>query len=591
MKDRTTDGIVYRFRFGPCPRKRERRGQPVLKLRRTWAAALAVVMAAGLVLGGCGGAKKEPAPNQPAADAGKPVDGGTLTIGTVSDIVTQNPMMIEDTASSDLAWFLFAYLYDVNAKGEIEVTDRSIAAEMPKVSDDKKVYTIKLKSTTKWSDGSPLTADDVALTFNIGANEKVGSPLYNNFANVKEAKAVDPTTVQVTLKDVDARFELNALNMQPLPAKVFKDVKPEEVGKHPYGTDIKNIITSGPYVWKEWVEKQYHVLEVNPNYWAAKPHIQKVIMKLYADQNTSVQALVKGEVDLLPAIPVAQFDVVKGQKSIQVIEGAGPVYDYLSYNFNGENFPGGKSPFVGKKTRQAIAYALNRKGMVDSVLKGHGTILNGPFLPTSWANTPEAAKNFEYDPAKAKALLAEDGWKAGADGILAKDGQKFEFELLTNAGNKRREQYISIIQQNLADVGIKVNLKPIDFSALIQNNISPGKYQALLLGWQLSLDPDGESILSSNFYPPAGQNSGFYKNAKTDELWTKGYQTVDKAQRKAIYADILKEYADDPPYAFIAQQNIMIGHSDKVKWNEKDAPQTSLPEGQFFHIFDWWMAK
>jgi len=529
-------------------------------------------------------------PTQTAADPNKPRDGGTFTVGTFTDIVKVSPLFYDDTSSGDIVYLTMAQLYDVSPKGDIEVTERSIAAELPKVSADGLVWTIKLKSTPKWSDGSPLTAEDVAFTFSTIANKDAASPNYPYFASVKEAKALDPTTVQITLKEVDARFELNTMTINPVPAKVYKGIKPEEMDKQAFGTDPKQTLYSGPYIWTEWVEKQYIKVVRNPNYWGKKPNIETIIVKVYADQTTEIQALMKGEIDYVSAIPVAQLDAVKGDKKINIVEGPGVSYDYVGYNFKPENWPGGFVPFAGAKTRQAIAYAVNRKGMIDAVLRGHGVQLNGPFLPGSWTDTPGAAFNYPYDSAKAKALLAEDGWKPGSDGILVKDGRKFEFELLTNSGNNRRESYAAIIQQNLAEVGIKVNIKPVEFATLIDQYMDVGKYQALLLGWQLGLEPDAESIFSSEYFVPAGQNYGYYKNTKTDKLWKDGYANTDKKKRQQIYAEICKEFNNDPPYMFIAQQNGIMGHNVRVHYAKENGPIPALPYGYFFHIFDWWVT-
>lgn len=564
---------------------------------RRWLAILAVLISATLLLSACtsksGGDKEQnnttPPTTEQKPDPNKPRDGGTMTIGTFSDIVTVNPFAYDDTASGDIVNLVYAPLYGVNAKGEIVVDDWSVADKMYQVSADQKTYTVFVNKNAKFSDGSPLTAEDVAFTFKTFANKEVASPNYASYATIKDVRVKDPQTVEIELTDVDARFVFS-LNTPIVPAKSFKDVKPADIQKAAYGTDVKQTITSGPWIWKEWQEKNYITLERNPNWFGKKVNIQTIIFKYYADQNTEVQALLKGEVDFLETVPVAQLDAIKGVQGLNIFESPSQSYDYISYSFKDENFPSGKSPFHGAKTRQAIAYAINRKGMVDSVLKGHGTLLNGPFLPGGWADSPEVTVNYQYDVNKAKQLLAEDGWKAGSDGILVKDGNKFEFDLMTNSGNKRRESYMAIIQQNLQEVGIKVNLKPMDFSALVDNWVDPGKYQALLLGWSLGLDPDMESVFSSEFFPPAGQNGGWYANKKTDDLWKQGYKVADTAKRKEVYKGILQEFANDPPYVFLAQQNNMTAFNGRVHWNKEDQPVHMIAYGYVFHIYNWWVT-
>jgi peptide/nickel transport system substrate-binding protein len=565
-----------------------------LQKNRKWLLVLAVLTVFALVVSGCT-KKTTDTPANPATppvtvDPTKPVDGGTLTYGTFSDMTTLNPFVSQDTSSGDVQSWVLASLYDVDAKANLVVSPWSIAKEPYKVSADGKTYTAKIRTDAKWSDGSAITIDDVVWTFQMYATEATGYPGYSTYAQVKEVRKVGTDTMEIELKDVDARFDY-ALNNYIAPKKAFEGMKPEELAKAKYGQDPKNTLTSGPYLWSEWVEKQYVKVDMNPAYWGQKPHIQTIVYKIYADQNTEVQALLKGEVDYLATIQVAHLDVLKGQSNLHVNEGAAPSYDYMAYNFNPDNWPGKFVPFAGAKTRMAIAHAVNIKGMVDAALQGHGAQLNGPFLPGAWADSPEVTANFNYDLNKAKALLAEDGWKAGSDGILVKDGHRFEFELLTNAGNKRRESFIAVIQQNLADVGIKVTLKPMDFSALVDCCANTGKYQAMVLGWQLGLDPDAESLFSSKFFPPAGQNGGFYKNEKTDALWEKGYKVTDKAARKAVYADILKEFAQDPPYLFLAMRNDITAYNDRVHWAPEDQPVHAIGYGYMFHIFNWWVTK
>ena len=303
-----------------------------------------------------------------------------------------------------------------------------------------------------------------------------------------------------------------------------------------------------------------------------------MIYKIYADQNTEVQALLKGDVDLVSAIPATSNDAVKGNPDITLILEPGPSYEFISFNFDESNFPNGFNPFATQKSRQAIAYAIDRQGMIDNVLKGTGVPMNTPFLPGSWADPGDRATVYEYNPEKAKQLLEEDGWVLNeATGILEKDGHPFTFELQYNTGNSRREQVAQVIQNNLADVGIDVKPRGIDFAAWVEQNLTPGKYQAVLLGWSLSNpDPDSESIFSSKYFPPDGQNMGWYKNEELDQLWVEGYSTTDINERKEVYAKIGEIISQDLPYVFMYRYGNAIGIGPRVHYEEEDAPEPSL---------------
>ncbi|CAM4435895.1 peptide-binding protein [Paenibacillus macerans] len=566
---------------------------------------LLILSLVGILFTGCSTdntASKTPAPenktptensSEPGTDkaANEPVDGGTLTLSSFSDIVNVNPILINDTSSGDVEQFIFAKLYDLDREGNVAAEPWSLAAELPQISEDSKTYTVKLKDTAKWSDGQPVTADDIIYTFDTIRNPDTGAPGIGLYDKIDKMKKVDDHTVNITLKQVYAPFQYS-LVQELAPAHILKDVPVKELQKNAFGTDPAKTVTSGPWKWTAWKQGESHTLDADPNYWGAvKPHISQVIYKIYADQNTEVQALLKGDTDHISAIPVTQVEAVKANKDIAIIQKPGAQYEYVNFNFDPKNFKDNYGLFAGQKTRQAIAYALNRQGMVDNVLKGVGALMNAPFLPDTWADPKDAAVNYPYDPEKAKQLLAEDGWVAGKDGILEKDGHRFSFELQYNAGNSRREQIAAIVQQNLKDVGIEVTPKAIDFAAWIDQNVTPGKYQAILLGWSLNTpDPDSENVFSSKYFPPAGQNSGWYKNEKLDQLWVDGYSTVDQAERQAIYKEVAKEISTDLPYVFLYQYGQAIGTGPRVHWAEEDRPEPSLGYGQYFHVIKWWVT-
>lgn len=575
--------------------------------KRKWWSGLLVVSLVGVLFTGCSTNNTANSPtNAPAAttapaesaapeatkvSADTPVDGGTIVLSTFSDIVNINPLLINDTSSGDIANFVFASLYDLDRGGNVTPEPWSLAAELPVISEDGLTYTVKLKDSIKWSDGQPITADDVVYTIETGKNPDTGSPLISAYDKVKTVEKVDDQTVKFTLSQIYAPF-LYSLCQAIVPAHILKDVKPTEIQTNPFGTDPAKTVTSGPWKWTAWKQGESHTLDADPNYWGAvKPHINQIVYKIYADQNTEVQALLKGDTDHISAIPVTQVEAVKADSDISIIQKPGAQYEYVMFNFDGKNFPGGYDLFTGQKTRQAIAHALNRQGMVDNILKGVGALMNAPFLPDTWADPGDAAVNYDYNADTAKKLLAEDGWVPGSDGILTKDGHRFSFELQYNAGNSRREQVSAVIQQNLKDVGIEVTPKAIDFASWIDQNVTPGKFQALLLAWSLNTpDPDAESIFSSKYFPPAGQNSGWYKNEKLDKLWVDGYSTVDQAKRKEIYKEVGKEISTDLPYVFLYQYGQAIGTGPRVHWAEEDAPEPSLGYGQFFHAIKWWVT-
>jgi peptide/nickel transport system substrate-binding protein len=565
------------------------------KLSKASMATVAMAASLTMLVAGCGSASNTNAASSAgtASDtSGKPVDGGTLTYGSYSDIVTLNPIYITDVPSQDAAQFIFAPLYDFDRQGNVVLQPWDLAAEPLQISDDGKTYTIKLKQNAKWSDGKPVTADDVIFTIKTIMNPKAGSEAINEFNKIQDIKKIDDHTVQITLKSVYAPFADYLATLMPLPEHVLKNVPVGKLQKYAYGTNPAKTVSDGPWKWTAWQQKQYLEFDRNPNYWGPKPHIDKIVYKIYADQNTETQALLKGDIDVDSAIPVTQLSAVQQQNNVTVINKPGPQYEFIAFNFKASNFPGNFDPFTDPKTRQAIYYALDRQAMVNDILKGTGRVINSPTLPGTWYDVNDQATNFTYNPNKAKQLLKEAGWKPGPGGILEKDGHKFSFELQYNTGNSRREQVVSVIQQELKAVGIQVTPKAVDFSSWVDQNLNPGKFQAVMLAWSLNTpDPDQESVFSSKYFPPNGEDMGWYKNPVTDKLWEEGYSTTDQAKRKQIYGQIAKDFSQDPPYVFLYQYGTPFGYSSRVHWQKDDAPEASLAEGYFYHIENWWVTN
>ncbi|MFS0556765.1 peptide-binding protein [Brevibacillus sp. 179-C9.3 HS] len=578
-----------------------------MKKGKGWLKPLALLSLTGALLVGCSSSNtaspgtatpaptqkpvEQVAPQATSTDDEKPVDGGTFTHSSPSDIVTINPLFQTDTTSGEVMEYTQAYLYNLDKTFAMTVYPWSIAAELPKVSEDGLTYTVKMKNTAKWSDGKPITADDLVFTINTIINPEAASPLISQFEQVKEVKKLDDYTVEIHMKKLHAPFAF-ALIRQLVPYHVLKDVPAKDLQAHPYGKDPAKTPTSGPFKWTEWKQKEYHVLDANPDYWGEKkPHIQKVIYKIYADQNTEVQALIKGDVDLVNSIPIPQMEAVKAKEHISVSTEPGPSYEYLAFNFDKKNFPNNYGLFEGQKTRQAISHAINRQGIIDNVLKGTGKLMNAPFLPGTWADPGDAAVHYEYSAEKAKQLLKEDGWVPGTDGILTKDGNRFSFEFIFNSGNSRREQAAVVIQQNLKEVGIEAKPKALDFSALVDQYANPGKFQAMLLGWQLSdPDPDGTTTFTKKAFPP-GNNAGWYDNPKLDALWAKGVSTVVQEERAAIYKEVGKEISTNLPYVFMYQYGTPKGMNKRVKFKDADKPSSMIPYGELHGFLNWWIVE
>jgi peptide/nickel transport system substrate-binding protein len=253
-------------------------------------------------------------------------------------------------------------------------------------------------------------------------------------------------------------------------------------------------------------------------------------------------------------------------------------YTYLGYNL--------KNPlFKDKKVRQAISYAINRQEIIDGVLLGLGEIANGPYKPGTWQHNPKA-KSYPYDPEKARTLLAEAGWKdTNGDGVLEKDGKVFQFTILTNPGNDVRAKCAEIIQRRLKEVGIDVKIRIVEWATFIKEFINKRTFEAVILGWTISQDPDSYDIWHSSKTKPDELNFISYKNAEVDELLEKGRATFNQAERKQYYYRFQEILAEEQPYAFLFVPDALPIINSRFRGIEP------APAGINYNFIKWYVPK
>jgi peptide/nickel transport system substrate-binding protein len=207
--------------------------------------------------------------------------------------------------------------------------------------------------------------------------------------------------------------------------------------------------------------------------------------------------------------------------------------------------------FKDKRVRQAISYAIDKGEIIDGVLLGLGRVATGPFPPESWAYNPNV-KSYPYDPRRAKELLSQAGWRdSDGDGWLDKDGRAFEFIILINQGNDARRKTAEIIQSRLKEVGIKVKVRVVEWTAFINEFVDKKRFEAIILGWSLSRDPDCYDIWHSSKTKEGEFNFISYRNDQVDRLLLEGRGVFDEDQRKKIYHRLHEILAEDQPCVFL----------------------------------------
>jgi len=306
-------------------------------------------------------------------------------------------------------------------------------------------------------------------------------------------------------------------------------------------------IGTGPFRFKRWKTAESIELVANPDYFEHRPYLDRYFYRIIPDQATMFLEVSTQQVDWMGLSPLQyrrQTDTPFFRQRYHKFRYPSFGYTYLGYNLQDPRFS-------DRRVRQAFNYAINKEEIIDGVLMGLGRVSTGPFPPESWAYN-EAVKPAPYDPARAKALLAEAGWTdTDGDGWLDRGGQPFPFVLLTNQGNDQRQKAAEIIQRRLKEIGIRMDIRVVEWSAFLSQFIDTRNFEAILLGWGLSRDPDLFDIFHSSKTKKGEFNFVGYHNEEVDRLILEGRRTFDQEKRTHIYHRIHELVYEDQPYTFL----------------------------------------
>lgn len=497
----------------------------------------------------------------------------SLVLGTTAAPTLFNPYYSTDTSSSTIEGFIFSGLVHVNTEFEPE----GDLAEDWKVSEDGLTWTFNLRKNVKWHDGEDFTADDVVFSYQIPLHEDYTGPRGLPFANITEINKVDDHTVEIKLSEPYAPFLTITAQFEMLPKHILEDVPVADLGSHLFNT--KEPIGTGPFKFKEWKEGEYIELTRNDDYYLGTPKLDGIIYKIVPDMNTLMAQLQVGDINMMGISPqyIETAKKLEDEGKIVVTSGPSNAWEYLGYNLRNELFQ-------DKKVRHALTHAVDKKAIVDAILDGAAIVASGPGSPANWSfndNMPD----FEYDLERAKELLAEAGWTPGSDGILEKDGKKFEFAIKTTSANEIRQQIAEVVQQQWSQIGIKTTIELLEWSAYVEQTSPPNwNFDVIVAGWSIGSDPDPTWFWHSSEIE-SGLNYNGYSNPKVDELLGKNTSVLDMEERKQLIAEADAIVAEDQPSTFLYY---VQGHLAK-------APQLEGPSfnaaNTYYDIHKWHMKE
>ena len=485
-------------------------------------------------------------------------------------------------------------------------------AEKWELSPDQKKVVFTLREGLKWSDGAPLTADDVVFTFrDIYLNPKVPTDIQDVLRIGKQkllptVRKIDDRRVEFTTPEPFAPFLRVTGGLGILPKHVLaetiekkgSDGNPLFLSTWGTNTDPKKIIANGQYTIDQYAATQRVIFKRNPNYWRKdaqgnqQPYIERIIWSVIENQNTELLQFRSGGLDIAEPIRAEDYPILKKEEKrgdfTAYIGGTRPITTFMAFNLNKGQRNGRpvvdpvKSKwFNNPKFRQAVAYAIDRERMNTNIFRGLGVLINSQILETSpyYLKPEEGLKAYTFDQERSKSLLTEAGFKLNSRGQLADaEGNVIRFTLMTNAGNTFREAMVAQIKQDLSRLGIQVDINPINFGVIIDKLDNSQEWDSYLLAMGGSKEPNS----GANVWLPDSRSHSFNQSASPGKaplegrvvadweaeigrLYVAGAQELDEAKRKQIYGQIQKISQEYLPWIPLVNARVMAVVRNRVK--------------------------
>ncbi len=483
---------------------------------------------------------------------------GVLRFAENQDAKSLNPVLSGDSTSLDLSMFIFSYAvrYDQNGQPQPDALSEIPTVQNGDVSKDGLTLKYKLRHDIKWQDGQPLTCKDLRFTWQYVMDPHTNVSATDGYSSIKSIDCSDPYVAVIHMKKVYAPFLETIFgpngNAPILPEHILAKYMDGHGGQNTAPFNAMPI-GSGPFKVIEWQRGSEVKMIANPDYFRGKPKLNEVDFYIEPDENTletqvqthAIDMLARGTAINWPRYAALAADPKNGLKAIQVNSF---IFQHIDFNL--------RNPILSDlQVRRALAYATNRKEIIDKIMHGAEYPADTPEHPLlSWGYTNDIV-HYPYDPAKAKQLLRAAGWKTGPDGIRVKNGQRLSFDLSTQTESTMGKAMQALLQREWHDVGVDAVIKNYPTAQMFENGsqgvLEGGHYDAAIFAWVGAADPDQNPLYSANNFAPRGQNALFWNNPVATKALADALSTVDQARRKRDYVIFQQQLALDVPTIII----------------------------------------
>jgi peptide/nickel transport system substrate-binding protein len=495
-----------------------------------------------------------------------------LTIGITQEFENLNPIIFSMSASSYIYYMASHPLVAIDTDWKWQcwlcTTLPTLENGLAKIVDEKGTKKLQvsweLKPNAVWGDGTPVTAQDVKLSWEIGLSGNVSTPSKDIYQRIESISIdpKDPKKFTMVFKEIRYDyFQLGTLYIVPshIEGPIFAKTKNQQGAyekQTSYNTNPTNpALYNGPYVVKEIKLGSHVILDRNPKYYGPKPAIDRIVMKLIPNTQTLESNLMSGTIDMISELGmsfdqalafekrVAKDKSMQSKYSVQYVDGM--IYEHIDFNLRNPDL-------ADKRVRQALLHAVDRDKLCAALFENRQKKALTMIHPRDVYYT-ESVTKYDYSPEKATKLLEEAGWKKGGSGFLEKDGKKLSLTIMTTSQNKTRELVEVFLQEQWKKIGIELTINNEPARVFFGETVKKAAYPGLAMyAWVSSPDNPPRSTLHSKEIPTKengwnGQNSGGWANKRVDQLLEDIFKEFDVQKRKAMMEEVQKLYTEEVP--------------------------------------------
>lgn len=513
-----------------------------------------------------------------AARSATPQKGGSVAIAWGTDIAGVNELIVPSTnATNDVLFQLFDHL--VAEQPDFTEHAPTMAPQLARSwdwSEDRKTLTFHLEEKAVWSDGVPVTAEDVRFSWQAQSSPEVAYSDANSKRFITDVEVVDPHTARFHFSRSYSKQLLDANEGVILPKHAWS-VLPFSEWRTSGEWFREHLVTSGPFRLASWKPQQEIVLVRNERYFQpGRPRLDRAVLRIVPEASSQVAQLLAGEVDFATNMQPTDAPRVQGDPRLELI--AIPFRNFVYAAWNNQ-----RKPFGETEIRRALTLAIDRQKIVDTLWGPYAKVAISPILSFVWAHD-KSIEALPYDPVEARKILAAQGFRdQDGDGVVERDGKPFRLELTTNAGNQQRIDATVMMQAQLKNVGIAATPRVIEFNALMAK-IDEGNYDCVVLGVGMDTSLDLTTFLHTRSIGlDNGNNLARYSNPEVDRLIEEAAGQPDIEAMVPRVRQIERIWQAEQPATLLWESKRLMGLSRRLR-DAKPSPIFML-----WNLRDWWV--